>query len=350
MSLPQLRQTWPMPSRPRPVVVIGAGGIVQDAHMPAYRRAGFPVLGVHDIDAGRAAALAARWGIGTFATLAEAAAQDAVFDLATPPGAHRDVLRALPEGAVVLMQKPMGRDLAQASEILDLCHARRFTAAANFQLRFAPMMLAVQDAVARGLLGEIVDVEVHLNLLTPWHLFPFLAREPRLELSLHSIHYLDFLRALLGNPTGVAARTIGHPRHTLAQTRTAAILDTRPGVRCVLSINHDHDFGRRFQDAAIRIEGVAGAACVKLGLLLDYPRGEPDELWISTGREWEQVALTGGWFPDAFANRMANLQRFAAGEDDVLVGDVADAWHTMALVEACFIASAAPATPVQAAP
>ena len=31
-----------MPSRLRPVVVIGAGGIVRDAHLPAYRMAGFP--------------------------------------------------------------------------------------------------------------------------------------------------------------------------------------------------------------------------------------------------------------------------------------------------------------------
>jgi len=350
MSLPPLRQEWPLPSRSRPIVVIGAGGIVQDAHMPAYRRAGFPVLGVFDLDAARAAALASRWGVGSFATLAEAAAQDAVFDVATPPGAHLDVLRALPEGAVVLMQKPMGRDLAEASAILALCRARRLTAAVNFQLRFAAMMLAVQDAVARGLLGEIVDVEVHLNLLTPWAMFPFVAHEQRLELSLHSIHYLDFLRALLGNPTGVAARTLGHPRHTLAQTRTAAILDTRPGVRCVMSINHDHDFGRKFQDATFRIEGTTGVAHVKLGLLLDYPRGEPDELWITAGEGWEQVTLKSGWFPDAFIGTMANLQRFAAGEDATLVGAAADAWHTMALVEACFAASAAPATPVQAAP
>lgn len=317
--------------------------------MPAYRRARFPVLGVYDIDAERASALASRWGIGTFRTLAEAAAQDAVFDLATPPGAHIEVLGALPAGATVLMQKPMGRNLAQATEIVALCRARRLTAVVNFQLRFAPMMLAVQDAIARGILGEIVDVEVHFNLLTPWHLFPFLAHEPRVEIAVHSIHYLDFLRAILGNSTSVSARTMGHPRHGLAETRTAAILDTRPGVRCVLSTNHDHDFGRRFQDAAIRVEGVQGVARVKLGLLLDYPRGEPDELWIAAGGEWAQVPIAGGWFRDAFIGTMANVQRYAAGEDAALVTSVDDAWHTMALVEACFTANAAAATPVQAA-
>jgi predicted dehydrogenase len=118
----------------------------------------------------------------------------------------------------------------------------------------------------------------------------------------------------------------------------------------VLSINHDHDFGRRFQDAKIRFEGDKGAAVVQMGLLLDYPRGEPDELWINADGDWKQVPLTGGWFPDAFVGRMANLQRFVAGEDDKLESAVDDAWHTMALVEACYRSAAAPATPVPAAP
>ena len=46
------------------------------------------------------------------------------------------------------------------------------------------------------------------------------------------------------------------------------------------------------------------------------------------------MPLNGGWFPDAFVGRMANLQRFVAGEDETLVTSVEDAWHTMALVEA----------------
>jgi predicted dehydrogenase len=53
-----------------------------------------------------------------------------------------------------------------------------------------------------------------------------------------------------------------------------------------------------------------------------------------------------GWFPAAFAGRMANLQRFAAGEDAELVASVEDAWMTMALVEAAYRSSAAPATPL----
>lgn len=350
VGLAALPQSWPMPSAPRPIVILGAGGIVQDAHMPAYRKAGFPVAGVYDIDAARASATAARWGIRAFSTLAEAVAENAVFDMATPPGAHLDLLRVLPDGAAVLVQKPMGRNLDDATAILRVCEEKRLTAAVNFQLRFAPQMLALRAAIARGALGRVVDVEVHLNLLTPWALFPFLKGLDRVEIAVHSIHYFDLIRAVLGNPRGVHARTLGHPNSEMAQTRTAALLDFSPDVRCVLSINHDHGFGRQFQDASIRFEGDKGAAVAKLGLLLDYPRGEPDELWLNQGEGWAQVPLAGAWFPDAFVARMANLQRFAAGEDSVLESAVADAWHTMALVETCFRSAAAPAMAVPERP
>ena len=352
IDVKSLRQAWPLPAAPRPIVIIGAGGIVNDAHLPAYRLAGLPVAGVFDIDTEKARALAAKWDIPAFPTLEEAiATPNAVYDLALPPSAHLKVLPSLPDGAAVLLQKPMGSDLDEATAILKLCHAKRLTAAVNFQLRFSPMMLAAKDALDRGWLGRLIDTEVHLNLVTPWHLFPFLKGLPRIEIAVHSIHYLDLIRGFSGNPVGVHARTMGHPSTDLAQTRTSALIDFADGVRTTLSINHNHDFGRRFQDASFRFEGSDGAAFVKLGLLLDYPTGEPDELWITTkGEDWTQVPLTGGWFPHAFIGTMSNLQRFAAGEDDVLVTSVEDAWHTMALVEAAFRSAAAPATPLEAKP
>lgn len=333
-------------------MIVGAGGIVNDAHMPAYRLAGLPVAGLFDIDASRAATLGEKWDLPVHGSLAEAiATPDAVFDLALPPAAHAEVLRHLPDGAAVLIQKPMGRNLDEASEILSICRDKRLTAAVNFQLRFAPMMLAIRDAVDRGWLGRLVDVEVHLNLLTPWHLFPFLKGMERVEIAVHSIHYLDLIRSFLGNPTGVHARTLGHPATDLAQTRTSALFDFAPDQRVTFSINHNHDFGSRFGDASIRFEGTEGAAIAKLGVLLNYPEGEPDELWITRkGEDWTAVPLSGGWFPHAFIGTMSNLQRSAAGEDDVLVTSVEDAWHTMALAEAAFESAAAPATPVRAEP
>lgn len=346
-----LRQAWPMPSAPRPIVIVGTGGIVKDAHLPAYRKAGFTVAGLYDADRERAAMLAAGWdGAAVFDSLEQAARADAVFDVAAPPVAHAAILGALPEGATVLLQKPMGLDLDAATAIRQVCRDRNLTASVNFQLRYSAMMLALADAIAQGRLGELVEIEVHLNLVTPWHLFPHLVPNPRVEIVSHSIHYLDAIRALAGDPAGVFARSYGHPSSNLADTRTSMILDYGDRLRVTLSINHHHDFGRRFQDASFRVEGSEGAAMVKLGLLLDYPTGEPDELWLAPrGGPWEQVPLEGKWFPDAFVGPMANLQRFAAGEDTALATHVEDAWKTMALVEAAYRAARAPATPIPAA-
>lgn len=346
-----LRQHWPKASAPLPIVIFGAGSIVCDAHLPAYAAAGYPVLGIYDPDQDKARALAQTYGFTLFTSPQEAAAQpNVVFDLATPPNAHAAILRQLPRGAAVLLQKPMGRDLAEATEILEICRARDLKAAVNFQLRFAPMMLALQDAVDQGLLGDIIDFDAWLALDTPWGLWKFLEPLPRVEMSLHSIHYLDFMRGLLGDPKGVHAKSIGHPSSKIAQTRTAAILDYGDHIRCALSVNHNHSFGRRYQASEFRICGTKGAAYVQMGVNLDYPHGEPDILSISTGGDWHDVPLTGSWFTAAFASRMSQLQRYVTGQDTDLISSVEDAWNTMALVEAAYESSARPATPIARRP
>lgn len=345
-----LRQSWPAPARRRPIVIFGAGSIVTDAHLPAYARGGYEVAGIYDPHLAKAAAVAEANATRAFASAEEAAAtEDAVFDLATPPAAHAEVLRALPEGAAALVQKPFGADLEAATAIRRICREKDLTAAVNFQLRFAPMMLALRDAIDRGWLGRVVDVEMHGVMATPWGLWKFLEGLPRIEITMHSIHYLDLIRSLLGDPRGVHAKTIGHPGHAVAQTRTSAILDYGDEVRCTLSVNHDWHFGRPHQACEMRVAGTEGAAYLQLGVNLDYPKGEPDILRINTDGEWSDVPLQGAWFPDAFTDRMHNLQRAAAGEE-MLVSSAEDAWKTMALVEACYASSAAPATPIESLP
>ncbi len=349
----ELPQHWPGPAAPKPIVIIGTGGIVRDAHLPAYRMAELPVAAAVDIDRDCAAAVAAEHGIAQVFDSAAAAVDEhgtgAVYDLALPPGAILDVLPDLPDGAAVLIQKPMGPDQAAARRIRALCRDKGLKAAMNFQLRFSPMMMAARAAIERGWLGDLLEVEVRLNIYTPWQLFPFLIPMERVEIAVHSIHYLDTLRALAGTPTGVFARTLSDPRAPgFAQTRTSLILDYPAPLRALMTINHNHPFGRKFQDAWWRIEGTEGAAMVKLGVCYDYPHGEADELWLCRkGGDWEQVPLRGGWFIEAFMGPMRNLQRFDAGEDDRLFSGIEDAYATMALVEACFRAAARPAEPLE---
>ena len=46
----ELRQSWPLPDHPLPIVIFGAGSIVTDAHIPAYTASGFVIQGIYDPD------------------------------------------------------------------------------------------------------------------------------------------------------------------------------------------------------------------------------------------------------------------------------------------------------------
>ena len=87
-----------------------------------------------------------------------------------------------------------------------------------------------------------------------------------------------------------------------------------------------------------------------MGVNLNYPDGEPDELTIAVAAaaSGRRVPLRGSWFLEAFEGPMSNLQRFVAGEDAALVSSVEDAFRTMAVVEACYESSAHGATPIPA--
>ena len=85
----QLKNSWPLPSFPKSIVIIGAGGIVNDAHMPAYLKAYFDVLGLYDVDQKKVLDTAKKWVLKSYTSLdgliSDAEENQAVFDLATPP-------------------------------------------------------------------------------------------------------------------------------------------------------------------------------------------------------------------------------------------------------------------------
>jgi predicted dehydrogenase len=229
-----------------------------------------------------------------------------------------------------------------------ICRDLGLVAAMNFQLRFSPNVLALYDLVASRRLGEIVDVEVRLVVKQPWRLWTFLERAPRLEILYHSIHYLDAIRALVGEPRGVYCRAVAHPAMPeFRDTRSSIILDYGDRLRCSLLLNHTHQQNAGHRASLLKVEGTHGAAQLTMGVNIDYPNGPPDTLEVAIGRgPWQSVELRGSWFIDAFEGPMSNLQRFVAGEDAALVSPVDDAIKTMALVEACYRSSDAGGTPI----
>lgn len=336
----------PRPLKPRPIVVIGAGGIVENAHLPAYALAHFPVVAIADTAPGKAVALAGRFGVErAFESVADAvrfAPPDAVYDVAVPAAKLIDVLRELPDGVPVLLQKPMGETLEEARLIRELCHAKGLVAAVNFQLRYAPAILAARTLQNKGILGEVHDMEIQVRTHMPWEQWSFLAKAPRLEVLYHSIHYVDLVRSWFGNPQSVSAKTVRNPgTPELQATKSILIMDYGDWRRVFIATNHNYRFGEEYERAFVQWEGTKGAMRATLGVILNYPHGKPDRLEYSTATEprWITQPLDGQWFPDAFAGSMGSLQAFVEGSAQHLPTRVEDAYRTMQVVEAIYSAS-----------
>jgi predicted dehydrogenase len=350
MSDFDVQQQAVLPSRMLPIVSIGLGGIVFDAHYPAYQKVGFPVVGGYDPNSERARMMQQTFGIPTlYHSLQETferAPHDAVFDVAVPGWAILDILKVFPPNRAVLIQKPMGDTMEQARAILDSCREKNLTAAINFQMRTMPHIIAARSMIEQGLIGDVVDMEVRMQLFTPWHIWPFLLELPRLEILYHSIHYIDLTRSFLGDPTHVYAKTLKHPvaAPDLAPTRTMIIMDYGDAVRANIMTNHGHRYGGEKEQSYVKWEGSKGAIMVTAGLNMDYPRGKPDKFEYVLLREgqtphWATLEIAGSWFPDAFIGTMSSIQRFVLGETDTLPTSVIDAYRTMAVVEAAYQSS-----------
>ena len=319
---------------------------MRDAHLPAYKKAGFQVVAITDLDRGKAESVAKEFGIPkVLAGVREAVAyaqENTVFDIAVPASALLRVLPQMPENAAVLLQKPMGETLAEARSILEICRSKRLTAAVNFQLRFAPNMLAARRLGESGALGTVHDIEVKVSVMTPWHLWDFLQKAPRIEILYHSIHYVDLVRSWFGNPRSVFAKTLVSPlAPQLAPTKSVILMDYAEDRRVFITTNHSHYFSAQSQESFVQWEGTEGAMRAQMGVNLNYPTGRPDTLrYIIRGDDaWKDVAVMGNWFPDAFMGTMGSLQAYVEGSCSVLPTSVEDAVDTMRVVEAAYASS-----------
>ena len=343
-------QHTPLPKRPLPIVIIGAGGIVHDAHIPAYKLAGFRIIGIFDVNHRKAKNLRLKFNCieKVYASLGDltrdAIANNAVYDIAIPASSIIEVLDQLPDKSTVLIQKPMGETLVEAERIRELCKKKRLLSAINFQLRYAPYCVVARDILGQGLIGRVFDMEIKVRVYTPWELWDFLKELPRLEILYHSIHYLDLIRSFWGNPQKIHASTVKHPNTPdLAANRSSMILDYDNDRQARVFTDHGHDFGKEKQQSYFYLQGTKGAIKITMGLLLAYPKGRPPKLeyYLSgtPGNGWQEVPLSGGWFPHAFIGSMAVLQNHALDSFKPLPHSTEDAYETMKLVEAAYRSS-----------
>lgn len=322
---------------------IGAGMIMAECHLAAYQLAGFPVVAIASRTRANAAKVAERWGLQRVHDTPEALIADPqieIVDIAYPPDQQPALIRLAlrqPHVKAVLAQKPLALSLDEAVRLRDEAAAAGKILSVNQNMRYDQSMRVAKQIIDSGALGEIVFAEIDMHAIPHWQ--GFLESYDRLTLSNMSVHHLDVLRYLLGDPQAITTLTRNDPRTKFAHTDGITVSTlTFPSGAMAVSLEDvwsgPREAGYRDdQYIGWRIEGTHGVAKGTIG----WPTGAASTLSYAsmktTNGEWVTPSWETMWFPHAFIGVMEQLQyAVKTGEPPAL--SVADNVKTMALVEA----------------
>ncbi|MFN0190969.1 MAG: Gfo/Idh/MocA family protein, partial [Aestuariivirga sp.] len=207
----------------------------------------------------------------------------------------------------------------------------------NQNMRYDQSMRVLKQIIDSGALGEIVFAQIDMHAIPHWQ--PFLQAYDRLTYSNMSVHHLDVLRFLFGDPTNVTALTRTDPR-TAFKHKDGIIVSTLNFPSGVMAVSLEDVWSGPRQEGYdsdqhidFRVEGTEGVAKGTIG----WPTGSPSTLSYNsikqTGGKWVTPSWKTMWFPHAFIGVMEQLQHaLATGKPPAL--SIADNVKTMALVEA----------------
>ncbi len=330
---------------------LGAGFIMADCHLVAYRQAGFNPVAIASRDPARARAAAERHGLKAYSSYQEVLEDPSVeiADIAVPPDAQPALIHAAcrQKGHLrgILAQKPLAMRLGEARDCVEACAAAGIALGVNQNMRHDQSIRALKDLLVRGWLGEPVLGTIDMRAIPHW--MPWSKTLHSLSTFVMSIHHLDTFRYWFGTPDRVLASTRPDPltRFAHADGINLYILEYDRGVRA--SSWDDVWTGPSKEGVAgdigirWRVEGTEGLARGTIGWP-SYPARTPSTLDYSTSRTpntWISPRWSEVWFPDAFVGTMAQLLcAVEDGTEPEISGR--DNLETIALCEAVHAAAA----------
>lgn len=344
-----------LPSPPRPqnlntkIGILGSGFIVNDCHLPSYRKAGFNVAAIASRNPDNAAKVAADHEIPTTCPTFEALLDDPaieVLDIAVPPQFQLPLIQAACQrgtAKAILAQKPLALNFADAVAAVEACEAAGIILSVNQNMRYDPSVRVASHLLESGQLGEAVFATIDMRGIPHWQ--PWQADTGSASLRIMSIHHLDCMRHWFGNPDRVYCSTRPDPRTTFphADGICTTILEYDSGMRAVIVDDVWTGPAREGCPADIRIEwrieGLDGLAIGEIGWCQD-PYTTPSTVRFARKGDagFTTPELTDSWFPDAFADTMGQLLVALESGDPPAI-DARDNLHTLALVEAAVLSS-----------
>ena len=335
-------------SNPR-IGIIGSGFIINDCHLPAYRKQGFNPAAIASRTKVHAEKVASTHNIATVHDSIDNLLDNPtieVLDIAVPPQHQPALIRAACQRGTVkgiLAQKPLALDYAEALSVVQACEAAGIILAVNQNMRFDPSVVDASTLLKSGRLGSPIFTTIDMRGIPHWQ--PWQEELQSATLKIMSIHHLDCIRHWHGDPEAIYCSTRSDPRTTFPHHDgiCTSILEYANGFRA--TIIDDVCTGPAHEgcpgDIRIeyRIEGTDGLAIGEIGWCQD-PYTTPSSLRhaVKGDEEFTQAKLKGSWFPDAFGETMRDLLN-ALGNSTTPMLNGRDNLKTIALVEAAVISS-----------
>jgi predicted dehydrogenase len=289
-----------------PIGVVGCGGIMRGAHLPAYRAFGYRVVAACDVVEAQARRAADQFGIPRATSRLEDLLDDPqikVIDLAVHASQRRPLIeRIAAAGKHLLSQKPFALTYQDARQMVEVCERAGVTLMVNQQARWAPAHRALRLVLESGALGHVYSV---LHVIRSFQDVPgsWPVQLPHFNIVDHGIHYLDLTRYFTGlTAVQVKATTTMVPgQQAVTPMIYSILLEYAPEAQLMSTLHFNNlvRVPRALGRNEWLIDGTDGAAVASQSELRVATRDLPEKS--------QTLALQGAWFPEAFGGSMGEL-------------------------------------------
>ncbi len=313
--------------------LIGCGGITQ-SHLAAYKNAGFRVVALCDINKAQAEARQKEFypkaDVCTDYRAVLERTDIEVVDIATHPAVREVMIHdAIHAGKHILSQKPFVFDLSTGRKLVAAADKAGVRLAVNQNGRWAPHFSYLRNAVASGIVGDVLGVHFTIQWNHNWIAGTAFDSIKHALLYDFAIHWFDILHCFVsGRPAKRVFATLAvAPSQRAKPPLLGQVLIEYEGAQASMSFDACAAFGPLDQTV---ITGTRGT------LISQGPNLNKQKITLQTSAGIASPRLLGAWFPDGFHGTMAEL--LCAIEEDR--DPINSAHSTLDSLALCFAAVA----------
>ncbi|MEM7127521.1 MAG: Gfo/Idh/MocA family oxidoreductase [Chloroflexota bacterium] len=302
--------------------IVGCGGIVMNAHLPAYQQFGYWVVAccsrrIEAVEKAQQTYNIPLGGTDLAVVLDNPDVQ--IVDLAVHANQRLLLIEKIAAaGKHILSQKPLAMNVADAARMVEICQQAGVQLMVNQQARWAPAHRAIKMLLERGAIGHLYSV-MHIHRGFQDEPGSWYAALENFNIVDHGIHYIDLCRYFTGQtPICVKATTATVPGQAAVSPMIYTInCEYKPedgGVNqsdtaqsntiqsdaVLMSTLHFNNIVSAYQthNYAWYLDGTEGSLIASHNEVILY-RADSDKRTV--------IEIEGSWFPEAFGGSMGEM-------------------------------------------